>query len=82
MTKFSMIATAALFVIAAPAVAIAKDAPQPKSETEAAPVDGKTRVCMNVAPVTGTILTRRVCKTADEWRAEGAQVGRIADAKR
>ncbi len=82
MSKFSMIAAVALFAVAAPAVAVAKDAPQPKSDTESAPVDGKTRVCVSVAPVTGTILPPRVCKTADQWRAEGAEVTRITGSKR
>ncbi|HVI99284.1 MAG TPA: hypothetical protein VM657_09485 [Sphingomonas sp.] len=38
--------------------------------------DGKTEYCVRLAPKTGTMLQREVCKTAQEWAKEGVHIGR------
>ena len=74
MFKYTMAAVAALGVLAAgPAVASGKvkaDASAAKAQSAAAE-NPATRYCYKVPATTGTILDRKVCKTLDQWRAEG-----------
>jgi hypothetical protein len=42
----------------------AKEQPAPESNPA-------TRYCYQVPATTGTIIDRKVCKTLDQWRAEG-----------
>jgi hypothetical protein len=74
MFKYSIVAAAALAVVAGgPALASGKvksDAGAVKSQQTAA-ANGSTRYCFVVPATTGTIIDRKVCKTLDQWRAEG-----------
>ena len=74
MFKYTMVAVAALGVLAAgPAVASGKvkaDANAAKDQPAPA-ANPATRYCYKVPATTGTILDRKVCKTLDQWRAEG-----------
>lgn len=78
MTKVSLFAIGCLAVLTAPVAAVAKDAPPPAvyPATPADAVDPDARVCMKVAPATGSFLTREQCKTAQQWRALGYDVVR------
>ena len=74
-------AVAAMCLVASPALATGKgktddpNAAAPKEATAPA-ANAKTRYCIRTEPVTGSIRTGRVCKTADEWRAEGVDVSK------
>lgn len=74
MLKYTMISIAALGLLAAgPAVATGKvksDAGEAKDQPMSAP-NSATRYCYKIPATTGTILDRKVCKTLDQWRAEG-----------
>ena len=74
MFKYSIAAVAALGVVAGgPALASGKvksDADAAKNQ-QANPTSGSTRYCYLVPASTGTIIDRKVCKTLDQWRAEG-----------
>ena len=39
--------------------------------------NAKTRYCAKAEMVTGSIRQGRICKTADEWRAEGVDVSKL-----
>lgn len=73
MFKYTIVAVAALGVLAgSPALASGKpkgDAGTTKNQPAAA--NASTRYCYNVPASTGTIIDRKVCKTLDQWRAEG-----------
>ena len=77
MTKFAPFAIGCIAVLATPA-AFAKDAPPPAvyPATVGDAVDPDARVCMKIAPVTGSFLTREQCKTVQQWRALGYDVAR------
>jgi hypothetical protein len=74
MFKYSIVAIAALCVLAgSPALASGK-----VKSGESAATDQQTgastapkRYCYIVPATTGTIIDRKVCKTLDQWRAEG-----------
>jgi hypothetical protein len=74
MFKYTIAAVAALGVLAGgPALASGKvksDAGVTKNQQTAA-ASGSTRYCYLVPASTGTIIDRKVCKTLDQWRAEG-----------
>jgi len=74
MLKYTMVTIAALGLLAyGPAIASGK----PKSdagvakEGQAPAASAPTRYCYKIPAVTGTLLDRKVCKTLDQWRAEG-----------
>ena len=73
MFKYTIAAAAALGVLAGgPALASGKvksDAGAVKNQQAAA--NGSTRYCYLVPASTGTIIDRKICKTLDQWRAEG-----------
>ena len=73
MFKYTIAAVAALGVLAGgPALASGKvksDAGAVKRQQATA--NGSTRYCYLVPATTGTIINRKVCKTLDQWRAEG-----------
>jgi hypothetical protein len=73
MFKYTIAAAAVLGVLAGgPAFASGKvkgDAGAVKGQQAAA--SGSTRYCYLVPATTGTIIDRKVCKTLDQWRAEG-----------
>jgi hypothetical protein len=74
MFKYTIAAAAALGVLAGgPALASGKvksDQASAKNQ-QATATNGSTRYCYLVPATTGTIIDRRVCKTLDQWRAEG-----------
>ena len=74
MFKYTMVAVAALGALAAgPAAASGKiknDAGAAKEQAAPA-ANPATRYCYKIPATTGTILDRKVCKTLDQWRAEG-----------
>jgi hypothetical protein len=73
MFKYTIAAAAILGVLAGgPALASGKvksDAGAVKGQQATA--NGATRYCYLVPATTGTIIDRKVCKTLDQWRAEG-----------
>lgn len=75
MFKYMIAAVAALGVlVAGPALASGKVKPDPNAapkEQQASTPNAATRYCYKVPATTGTILDRKICKTLDQWRAEG-----------
>jgi hypothetical protein len=72
MFKYTMAAIVALGVLAAgPAFASGKVKADAAKEQRAPAPDASTRYCYKIPATTGTILDRKVCKTLDQWRAEG-----------
>ena len=73
MFKYTIAAAAVLGILAGgPALASGKvkgDAGAVKGQQAVA--NGSTRYCYLVPATTGTIIDRKVCKTLDQWRAEG-----------
>ena len=66
-----MFATAivtSLLAVAAPVAAT--DTPAPAASPKAASSTSNPRVCL-VDTITGSRISRRECKTLDQWRAEG-----------
>src|SRR3546814_19451760 len=45
----------------------------PHMDVQKAP-DGKIEYCVRIEQTTGTILPRKVCKTAAEWEKEGGKI--------
>src|SRR3546814_15129594 len=45
----------------------------PHMDVQKAP-DGKIEYCVRIEQTTGTILPRKVCKTAAEWEKEGVHI--------
>lgn len=79
---FNKIAIASLAVIgmtsASPLLAAGKNTDQSAmSAKEQTGSNAKTRYCARTEMVTGSIRQGRVCKTADEWRAEGVDVTKL-----
>lgn len=76
-------AAAGLALMSGSAIAADKDNPQAPAATaqptSATATDTKTRYCVKVPASTGTILTRRVCKTMSDWRAIGVEVAKRAN---
>lgn len=74
MFKYTIVAVAALGALAgSPALALGKvkgDQNSAKTQQSVA-TNGSTRYCYRVPATTGTIIDRKVCKTLDQWRAEG-----------
>ena len=74
MFKYTIAAAAALGVLAGgPALASGKvksDADAVKNQ-QVDSTGGSKRYCYLVPASTGTIIDRKVCKTLDQWRAEG-----------
>ena len=75
-SKISIAAVAALGLVAAsPALADGKNSePSATSSADQAANGPKTRYCVKAEPVTGSIRQGRMCKTAEQWRAEGVDV--------
>jgi hypothetical protein len=73
MFKYTIAAVAALGVLAAsPALAAGKVKGDAASkDQQASASDAPTRYCYKVPATTGTILDRKICKTLEQWRAEG-----------
>jgi hypothetical protein len=74
MFKYTIAAIAALGVVAAgPAFASGKVKSDgaPAKEMQTSAPEAPTRYCYKIPATTGTILDRKVCKTLDQWRAEG-----------
>jgi len=74
MFKYTIAAVAALGVLASsPALASGKvkSAESAPTNQQADASSRPTRYCYVVPATTGTILDRKVCKTLDQWRAEG-----------
>jgi hypothetical protein len=74
MFKYTIAAVAALAVLAgSPALASGKvkggESAARDQQTDAG--SAPTRYCFIVPATTGTILDRKVCKTLDQWRAQG-----------
>ena len=74
MFKYMIAAVGALAVLAGgPAIASGKvktdEAAARDQQTGAS--NTPTRYCFIVPATTGTILDRKVCKTLDQWRAQG-----------
>lgn len=74
MFRYTIAAVAMLGVLAgSPALALGKvksDQDGAKNQQTAA-TSGQTRYCYRLPASTGTIIDRKVCKTLDQWRAEG-----------
>lgn len=74
MFKYTIVAVATLGAVAGgPALASGKvksDQNGAKTQQTAA-ANASTRYCYLVPATTGTIIDRKVCKTLDQWRAEG-----------
>ncbi len=74
MFRYTIAAVAALGVLAGgPALASGKvksDRPDTK-ESQAPATNAPARYCYRVEAPTGSIVGGRVCKTLDQWRAEG-----------
>ena len=67
-----------MFIIAAAATAVdLQSSPAPQS-TKPIVVEGTRRVCHDVV-ATGSILSKRVCKTVDVWNREVAASQAFAD---
>lgn len=58
-----------LLAIASPAAAT--DTPAPAPTPKAVSGSYNPRVCVVSPPITGSRLSRRECKTLDQWRADG-----------
>lgn len=74
MVKYTIAAVAVLGVlVGGPALASGKVKSDPDSakNQQATATNGSTRYCYLVPATTGTIIDRKVCKTLDQWRAEG-----------
>jgi hypothetical protein len=73
MFKYTIAAVAALGVLAgSPALASGKvKSAESAATNQQADASRPTRYCYVVPATTGTILDRKVCKTLDQWRAEG-----------
>jgi hypothetical protein len=74
MFKYTIAAVAALGVLAgAPALASGKVKSDESAarDQQAGAGSAPTRYCYIVPATTGTILDRKVCKTLDQWRAQG-----------
>ncbi len=75
--QYTIAAIAAMSLVAAgPALASGKGKTDgtnaaPAKEQSAPASNKKVRYCLRAEPVTGSIASGRVCKTADQWRAEG-----------
>lgn len=74
MFRYTIAAVATLGVLAgSPALALGKvksDQDSAKNQ-QTAGASGATRYCYLIPASTGTIIDRKVCKTLDQWRAEG-----------
>jgi len=76
--NLSIATLAALGLAAAnPALASGKNADPAATAAKTPATDAKARYCVKNEPVTGSILQTRVCKTADEWRADGVDVTKV-----
>lgn len=74
MFKYTIAAVAALGVLAgSPALASGKvkAGESAAMDQQADESKGPMRYCYIVPATTGTILDRKVCKTLDQWRAQG-----------
>ena len=78
-SKISIAAVAAIgLVAAAPTFAADRSGdPAAMAAKDPAPTDAKTRYCVRAEPVTGSIRQGRICKTANQWREEGVDVGKL-----
>ncbi|MEO5938342.1 MAG: hypothetical protein ABIQ43_04965 [Sphingomonas sp.] len=79
---FNKIAIASLAVIgmisSGPVLAAGKNNDQSAISAKEQPESNtKTRYCARTEMVTGSIRQGRVCKTADEWRAEGVDATKL-----
>jgi hypothetical protein len=69
---FAIAAAAALLLSSGTAFAAKEDAPAPTAKEQSAPAaNAKTRYCINVGVVTGSIVQGRQCKTLKQWQADG-----------
>jgi len=74
MVKYTIAAVAMLGALASgPALASgkAKGDQDGTGHHQAATTSASTRYCYVIPAPTGTIIDRKVCKTLDQWRAEG-----------
>jgi hypothetical protein len=74
--------TLAIALIAAATPVEPKAAPSPASapvetitlQARPAAKSGAQRLCASMAPITGSLLNRRVCLTRDQWAARGMEL--------
>lgn len=74
MFKYTIAAVAALGVLAcSPALASGKvkGGESATKDQQGDAGNAPTRYCFIVPATTGTIIDRKVCKTLDQWRAQG-----------
>lgn len=73
MLKTFVVAFAATGLMLSSTAAFARDdTPAPTAASAPKPAaDAKTRYCLKTQPLTGTMISSRVCKTLAQWRAEG-----------
>jgi hypothetical protein len=69
---------AALLLVSDPAVAAQQPQGPAPTATAAAPVKQR-KICKNLDGDTGTHMSRRVCKTTEEWAVFDRGEGRSAD---
>ncbi len=80
MTKLPTLIVGAVFSIALPGAittaAARETAPaNPKATTE---INSDKRICLREdQPITGSILTRRACKTQSQWQADGVDIAKL-----
>lgn len=73
------IATLAMagLISASPAFASGKNQDPSAAPKERPAAGAKTRYCVMTEPATGSIRQGRICKTAEEWRADGVDVTKL-----
>lgn len=74
--QFTVAVAAAGLMLSAGAAFAKEDAPGPSDAPKAA-TSAKTRYCIKTESVTGTMIQQKVCKTLDQWRAEGVDPTRL-----
>jgi hypothetical protein len=76
--KVSIAAVALIgLVSASPVLASGKNQEANVAPKEQPDVKAKARYCVNSEALTGSIQRGRVCKTAEQWRAEGVDIGNL-----
>lgn len=77
-SKISIATVAVIGLMSASPVLASGKTQDSSSAAPKAQADGKAkRYCVQTAPTTGTILSGRVCKTADQWMQEGVDILKV-----
>ena len=69
---------AALFALGLPATALAQAAPSPVAPAPSATAPAPARICQRIVP-TGSIMAKKFCLTAAEWKQFTAQTNAGAE---